>query len=132
MLDAGSSLEQALLVLSKLGDEPRTGGLGTVVAALRLGANWDQAWAAAQAEGPPSNLAGLESALSFAARTGAPTSSILTAQAQQLRRRQYRDAERRAAALGVRLVIPLGLCFLPAFVCLGVLPVLLALLPALS
>ncbi len=43
---------------------------------------------------------------------------------------QFRGAERRAAALGVRLVVPLGLCSLPAFVCLGIVPVLLAMLPS--
>jgi pilus assembly protein TadC len=49
-----------------------------------------------------------------------------------LRRRRNREAEKRAAALGVRLVIPLGACALPAFVCLGVVPVLLSLLPTLA
>ena len=32
--------------------------------------------------------------------------------------------------LGVRLVVPLGLCSLPAFVCLGVIPILVGLFPA--
>jgi pilus assembly protein TadC len=55
---------------------------------------------------------------------------MLYAQAARMRRERFRTAERQAAALGVKLVVPLGLCSLPAFVCLGVMPVLLAMLPA--
>ena len=36
----------------------------------------------------------------------------------------------RAEELAVRLVMPLGLCLLPAFVCWGVVPVVMALLGA--
>lgn len=36
------------------------------------------------------------------------------------------DAQERAAALSVRLMLPLGLCVLPAFMALGVLPLLIA------
>ena len=39
-----------------------------------------------------------------------------------------RRLELAAEQLAVRLVVPLGLCHLPAFVCLGVLPLLLTLL----
>jgi pilus assembly protein TadC len=67
--------------------------------------------------------------LAFAALTGAPSASILYAQAARERREQFRAAEKRAAALGVKLVVPLGLCSLPAFICLGVVPVLIAMLP---
>ena len=45
------------------------------------------------------------------------------------RRRFLGSAAGAAAALGVTLVIPLGLCSLPAFVCLGIVPVLLAMVP---
>jgi len=39
-----------------------------------------------------------------------------------------RSAAREAAGrLGVRLVLPLGLCFLPAFILIGLVPVILSL-----
>lgn len=63
------------------------------------------------------------------ALSGVSSSEILYAQAARLRPERFRVAERRAAALGVKLVIPLGLWSLPAFVCLGIVPVLLAMLP---
>lgn len=132
MLEAGSSLEHALEVLGEVCGGQIGNSLRTVVSALRLGADWNQAWAAARTEGSTMVLAQLQSALSFAATTGAPSSALLSAQAQQLRRRRHREAEQRAAALGVKLVLPMGTCSLPAFVCIGVLPVLLALLPALG
>jgi hypothetical protein len=69
-------------------------------------------------------------ALGFAALTGAPSSAILYAQAARMRRERFRSAEKRAASLSVKLVVPLGLCSLPAFICLGVVPVLLALVPS--
>lgn len=132
MLEAGSSLEHALEVLGEVCGGRMGNSLRTVVSALRLGADWNQAWAAARPEGRTIVLAQLQSALSFAAATGAPSSALLSSQAQQLRNRSHREAEQRAASLGVKLVLPMGTCSLPAFVCIGVLPVLLALLPALG
>jgi hypothetical protein len=67
--------------------------------------------------------------LRFATSTGAPSAALLHAHAAQLRRRHNREVDRKAAALGVQLVLPLGLCSLPAFICLGVVPVVLGLLP---
>ena len=60
---------------------------------------------------------------------GVDVASVLRGQAEQVRRAQFRRAERAAEALSVRLVLPLGLCCLPAFMCWGVLPVLMSLLP---
>lgn len=130
MLEAGLSLDQALTVLSRICGEQTGGGLTTVVSAIRLGAGWEQAWATTTANASAATLDELQDGLGFAAATGAPSSALLSAQAQQLRRRSYRAAEQRAAALGVKLVLPMGLCSLPAFVCVGVLPVLLAMLPS--
>lgn len=78
---------------------------------------------------PPSALAALGPALRFTATTGAPSAAVLYSQADSLRRRRQAESRRRAAALGVRLVVPLGLCSLPAFVALTVVPLLLSLLP---
>ncbi|WAP52356.1 type II secretion system F family protein [Arthrobacter sp. ATA002] len=78
----------------------------------------------------PAAAAELRGALTFTATTGAPSAAVLVAAAAQLRRRRAREAERRAAALGVKLVVPLGLCALPAFIVLTVVPLLLSLLPS--
>ena len=98
------------------------------MSALAIGADWDTAWRSSGAQA--SQILVLRDTLAFAALTGAPSAALLYAQAARLRRERNRAAEQRAAALGVKLVVPLGLCSLPAFVCLGVVPVLLGLLPS--
>ena len=125
MLEAGLPVARALEVVA-----PAAGAsaapLARVGAALRLGVGWQSAWPHVE---PRTVLGELKEALHFAAGTGAPSAELLYARARQLRRTRHRELERRAAALGVRLVVPLGVCSLPAFLCRGVIPVLLAMLP---
>ncbi len=64
--------------------------------------------------------------ISLAARAGAPVAELLRAEAARLRRVARADGSARAAALGVRLMLPLGACVLPAFVLLGVAPLLIS------
>ncbi|MDN4644603.1 type II secretion system F family protein [Arthrobacter sp. PsM3] len=127
MLDAGAGLGRALALVAELAGPDVRGPLRPVVAALAIGADWETAWRGSDVRSP--ELLALRQALGFAALTGAPSSAILFAQAARMRRERFRSAEKQAAALGVKLVVPLGLCSLPAFICLGVVPVLLAMLP---
>lgn len=135
MFSAGRPLSTVLLVLGETSDPPLRAILRRVVTALELGAGWEQAWElGARTAGETTKEAGssatvLRDALAFAASSGAPSAAVLHAQASQIRRRRAREAERRAAALGIQLVVPLGLCALPAFLCFTVVPLLLALLP---
>ena len=128
MLDAGAGLGRSLELIAALVPQELGRQLRPVVSALAIGADWDTAWHSSG--GQACELLSLRDTLTFAALTGAPSSALLYAQAARLRRERNRSAEQRAAALGVKLVVPLGLCSLPAFVCLGVVPVLLGLLPA--
>jgi len=126
-LDAGMSLSSALRVVAGVAEPRIRDGLDVVVAGLQIGASWHHAWQRVRHRAP---LDQLYSALSFAALTGAPSAALLYAEAEQRRRQTHRAAEKRAGALGVKLVVPLGLCSLPAFICLGVVPVVLAMIPA--
>jgi pilus assembly protein TadC len=128
MLDAGSGIGRALELVAASATPEYHRWLRPVVSALAIGADWETAWSTSEVRTPELQM--LRQALGFAALTGAPSSAILYAQAARLRRERFRSAEKRAAALGVRLVVPLGLCSLPAFICLGVVPVLLAMLPS--
>lgn len=65
--------------------------------------------------------------LLLSARTGAPAAALLRSAAQQSRTDRRRAAEEAAAKLGSYLVLPLGLCTLPSFLLLGVVPVVLTL-----
>jgi pilus assembly protein TadC len=128
MLDAGSGIGRSLELVAASASKDYCKALRPVVSALAIGADWETAWRSSEVRLP--EILELRDALGFAALTGAPSSAILYAQAARLRRERFRAAEKRAASLGVKLVIPLGLCSLPAFICLGVVPVLLALVPS--
>lgn len=100
-------------------------GLDAVAAMLELGAHPESAWA--PVEGDP-DLRSLAAAARRSALGGAGLSDAVRDQARQLRS-QVQAAERRATGrAGVLMVAPLGLCFLPAFLCLGLAPVVLGLL----
>src|SRR5659263_742093 len=58
---------------------------------------------------------------------GAAPGPALRARAGVIRRDRRRSAREAAGRLGVHLVLPLGLCLLPAFVLLGLVPVLVSL-----
>lgn len=128
MLDAGSGIGRSLELVAATASRGYRRSLRPVVAALAIGADWETAWRSSEVRLP--EILEMRDALGFAALTGAPSSAILYAQAARIRRERFRAAEKRAASLGVKLVIPLGLCSLPAFICLGVVPVLLALVPS--
>ncbi|HWH25549.1 MAG TPA: hypothetical protein VNT53_02740 [Pseudolysinimonas sp.] len=70
----------------------------------------------------------VDAVLSFARSAGVPVAALLRAEAEGCRRAARSDAARRAAELESRLLLPLGLCVLPAFVALGVAPIALAIL----
>ena len=99
------------------------GGVLTRAAhALVLGAVWERAWVDA-----PEALEPMVRALRGAWQDGAAPGEALRAAGDEVRHRRRASARTAAARLGVRLVLPLGACYLPAFVLVGLLPVLLAL-----
>ncbi len=98
--------------------------LQPVAAALSLGAPPEQAWAGLRSDAA---LRPLSIALGRAATSGAPPVDSLRGLAAELRVRQRLAATEAARTAGVRAVAPLGLCFLPAFVLLGVVPTVVGL-----
>lgn len=87
-------------------------------AALRLGTPWCDAW--------PDADAVVAQALAAAWQDGLDPEPVLRFAAASIRRQRQARAQEAAAALGVRLVLPLGICLLPAFVLLGLVPVMLS------
>lgn len=111
----GESVEAvADAVQGPLGDELRG-----VAAQVRLGADPATAWLALAAE---PELAALARTAARAVDSGAALAPALARLAQDRRRAARADAVARARAAGIRAVAPLGLCFLPAFMLLGVVP----------
>jgi tight adherence protein B len=68
----------------------------------------------------------IESVLSLSRRAGVPAAALLRSEAVEARRTARSEGQRTAATLAVTLMLPLGLCILPAFMLLGVAPLLIA------
>jgi tight adherence protein B len=66
----------------------------------------------------------VEEVLALAVRAGVPAAELLRAEADEARADARADAQAKAAKLGVRLMLPLGVCVLPSFMVLGVLPLI--------
>jgi len=64
--------------------------------------------------------------LDLSRRAGVPAAELLRSEAHEARRLARADAQEKAATLAVRLMLPLGLCVLPAFMVLGVLPLMIS------
>ncbi|WP_402373718.1 type II secretion system F family protein [Isoptericola rhizosphaerae] len=148
---SGAGVPRALEAVGAAVGGPDGRALGRVAAALRLGAGWDAAWTGARdvparsrrqdaawagARDVPARsgrdavaprLDVLRRALRGAWAEGAAPGESLRAAGAEHRHERQAAARTAAARLAVRLVLPLGLCYLPAFVLVGLVPVLLAL-----
>lgn len=124
LLRTGSGIEAALHRLAVT--VPGAESLAIVHRGLGAGAPWRQATAVVSDD---EQLALFCQHLSFAYATGAPSAAMLRAAAEEARRQRRQEARRRAEELSVKMMLPLGLCFLPAFILLGVIPVIIGMLP---
>ncbi len=70
----------------------------------------------------------VDDVLALSSRAGVPAAALLRAEAAELRRTARARGAHRAQQLSVRLMIPLGLCVLPAFMLLSVVPLLVTVL----
>ena len=119
-LAAGLPVGGALAAVATALPGPTGDALAVVAGRMRLGAAPRAAWA-----GVPPGLAGLGRVLVRAGESGAaavPALRVLAADARQAARSDAEAAVRRA---GVWVLAPLGACFLPAFVCLGIAPMVI-------
>jgi hypothetical protein len=96
--------------------------------AVLAGTDPQSAWSALAQDDATAPLA---TAVIRADRTGAPAASTVGRAARQLREAAADALSAEVRAVGVRATAPLAICFLPAFICLGVVPTALGLLPRL-
>ena len=127
-LTAGVPLEHATPVVARavggaagrmLVDVHRRGQLGEPAA---------EAWAGLSSA---AGLGGIARAVGRSSRTGAPLAGVLAGTADDLRAEASAAALAEVRSTAVRAVLPLGLCLLPAFVLLGIAPIVGGLLPTL-
>ncbi len=125
VVGAGTDIVSGLESVTVALDGPIADLLKEFAARLRLGAS---ASVAAAALSDSEIMQPMALAIVRSADSGAPLSDALRRAAADLRLRRRAALLSRARVLGVRAVIPLGVCFLPAFVLLGVVPVVVSLI----
>jgi len=96
-----------------------------VAARLALGLDPGQVWSELAAD---PELGRLGRALHRAHTSGAPVVAAVERLTDDLAARARADAEERARTVGVKAALPLGLCLLPAFLLIGIVPLVVALL----
>jgi pilus assembly protein TadC len=123
-LSSGAPIAAALRAVSAAVGPPVSEPLAAVLAQTRLGADPATAWASLAAE--PA-LAPLARAVVRSTESGAPVADSLVRAAGDLRAQRRGDLLTAARTAGVTAVLPLGVCFLPSFALLGVVPVVASL-----
>jgi pilus assembly protein TadC len=123
-LDAGLSMPDSLEAASVGGDPVTTAACRAAAAALRRGAPADEAWVSWQTD------PWLEPVARTTARTtqsGASVAEELRRVAARLRSRRHARLQQRVQQASIWVVVPLGLFFLPAFILVAVVPIVLGL-----
>lgn len=139
---AGCSVPGALAAVAEAVGGRRGDALARVARALGAGAGWAEAWGGSDAVdagrrrgrrarsghpgGTTADLAPVAAALRPSWEDGVAPGGALRATAAHIRRERRAEALDAAGRLGVRLVLPLGVCHLPAFVLVGLVPVLVS------
>jgi len=121
-LEAGAAPTEALAVVAEAAATHASnvaGRLDGILARLRLGADPPDAWAMLAADPV---LAPLGRALGRAHESGASVAVSVRRLADELTALDRAAAEERARAVGVKAAVPLGICLMPSFLLIGVVP----------
>ncbi|MFC0526744.1 type II secretion system F family protein [Phytohabitans kaempferiae] len=124
-LRAGAPVDRAAAAVAEAIGGPLGERLARVARSLRLGAEPAEAWAHVTTVASAGRMA--QAAVRSSA-SGAALAGALTRLADDLRADRAVASEAAARRAGVLIVLPLGLCFLPAFILAGLVPVLVAVL----
>lgn len=119
-LDAGLPLRGALSAVAAVCAEPTASLLQGIQAQTQIGRSDAEAWGSLRSHRVWGDAA---RDLARSADSGAAVAHVLRVHAAETRRRRWAGLEVRARAVGVKSVLPLMTCFLPAFILLGVVPI---------
>lgn len=123
-LRAGLPVPTAIAAVTDDLPGPEAEALRSAAGLLALGADPAEAWEPASQHPGTADIA---RAARRTARSGSALAEFAEDLATQLRLEIADSAEAKAQRAGVLIAGPLALCFLPAFLCLGVVPVVLGL-----
>jgi pilus assembly protein TadC len=116
---AGQPMRVAILTVAEAVGEPIAERFGTVSQAISVGMFETQAW---QVLADDPILAPVARDMARCATWGTSVTDVLAGHSRDLRRQIATETLAAAKAIGVKAVLPLGVCYLPAFMLLGVVP----------
>lgn len=128
-LDSGCDITDALRLACEALPGTAAEVLGAASARLALGAGPETAWRPIL-DHP--ELAPLGRSMLRAHRSGSSVTHEVARLADELDERTRVRVEERARAVGVKAAVPLGICLLPSFLLIGMVPLVAALLRSLS
>ena len=128
-LRSGAAPADAVRIACAALPGPAAERLDGVAHRLSLGADPAAVWHALSADDA---LAPLGRCLGRAAETGAPVVAAVERLADDLEAEHRQVAESRARSVGVKAAVPLGLCLLPSFLLLGIVPLAVSLLSGIT
>lgn len=120
-VEAGMPLRSATTAVASALGGPVGERLAEVVARTAAGFGDSDAWAVLRHDPV---LGPVARDLARASEAGTSMGALLTRHAEAARAAAHADAVARARAVGVRTIIPVSVCYLPAFFLLGVVPVI--------
>ena len=128
-LDSGAALEPALLAVADALEGPVAEEFRAIHHRLAIGVAPAEVWRGV-ARDP--QLGPLGRAAGRAHETGASVGVAVRHLAEELRDRARSEVEARARSIEVKAAAPLGLCLLPAFMLLGVVPLVAGIFSSMS
>lgn len=123
-LRAGLPMASGAAAVARTAPAPLAESLRRAADLMVLGADPDAAWRDAAADPVTESLARVARR---SAKSGASLARAMDELAEHRRDAEEDAGAARAERAGVLISGPLGLCFLPAFICLGIVPVVIGL-----
>ena len=118
----GASIPRALIAVGNIVEGEFGGGLRSAGERLNSGMPWNEAWP------DDDDCAVVRDAFSSSWSSGSSPVNRLATAIEQLDWDERSRIEQSAAKLPIRLLLPTGLCMLPAFVAIGVIPAVMSFL----
>ena len=129
VLDAGRPAVDAFAMVARATSDPLGSELGLIAGRLSVAGDSQAVWDGLRTR---PEFAALGRSFARATRSGMPVGRVLDRLAEELRRQRRTATQERARSVGVATAAPLGLCFLPAFFLIGIMPTLIGAFSSLS
>lgn len=127
-LESGCDVGEAVRLVCDVLPGPAADALAPVPARLGLGVHPGEAWRPVLDD---ASLAPLGRAMVRAQRSGSSVTGEVARLAEELGEQARLRVEERARTVGVKAAVPLGVCLLPSFVLIGIVPLVVGLLTSL-